>query len=582
MRRIAVKTAVAIMTLVIMASVMILPASALSSPPYVGYNYDPYGVSTAAPIGYLPDGTIDFEDMGLAQAMTSPQDMFVFDNKEIWITDSAGVVPPEAEQAEDVATEDAATEDAATEDAATEDAATEETKEEKEDSGVQVSASTQYGRIIVLDTNFKFLREYTSFTAEDGTEELIPSPQGLFVRYNKQTEQEEMFICCNLTVKDATGTERKDGYVICADMDGNIIRKYTRPDSPGTNIKDFQPLSVVVDDSNYLYLQAYGVLDGIIVYTYDKGEYESFYGANKVVLTWKLLVEQTIKKIFSRKATEGMLKAVPTEMSNMFIDEEGFIYTTTATATVEKELRVRKLNAAGSNTLKADVNSLVDVVFGDRDTGSFISGGQRLGSDTRLEDICVDANGVMACMDTERSRVYIYDQTCMLLTAFGYKSTGTAVEGSVAAATAIDQLSDGRYLILDGTRGTIVTYRPTEYMSMLLEANKFYTDGRYVEGEKYWRNVLKYDANFARGYAAIGKSLREQKDYEGSLYWLKQGQDRTSYSLALQEYRKEYLRENYMWFIPLVAVICVAAVALFRFIQKLLGIQRKKKKIKFS
>ena len=565
MRRIAVKTAVAIMTLVLVASVMVLPASALSSPPYEGYNYDPYGTSTAAPIGYLPDGTIDFEDMGLAQKLSSPQDMFVFDNKEIWISDSSGY-------AVETKTEDTA------EGEPSGDAAAEETKKEK----AEASESTQYGRIIVLDTNFKFLREYTKFINSEGEEELIPQPQGLFIRYNKQTGKDEMFVCCNITIKESDGSERKDGYVVCADMEGNIIRKYTRPQSSGTNIRDFQPLSVVADDSNYVYLQAYGVLDGIIVYSYDEAEYKSFYGANKVVLTFKLLLEQSIKKLFSREATAGMEKAVPTEISNMFIDEEGFIYTTTATATVEKDLRVRKLNAAGSNTLQADVNSLIDVIFGDRDTGSYVSGGQRLGSDTRLEDICVDGNGIMACMDTERSRVYLYDQSCMLLTAFGSKATGNAVEGAVASATAIDQLADGRYIMLDGARGTIVTYRPTDYMTMLLEANKFYTDGRYVEGEPYWRNVLKYDANFARGYAAIGKSLREQKDYQGSLYWLKQGQDRTSYSLALQEYRKEYLRANYMWLVPVAVAACVGAVALFRFIQKLLGIKRKKKKIKFS
>ncbi len=547
MRRIAANAVAVIMVLAIMATVMVLPVSALSSPPYEGYNYDPYGVSTAAPVGYLPAGTIDYEDMGLAENLSTPQDMFVFDNKEIWITDSSGV---------NIETLDA--------------------EGEKD-----ASDSTEYGRIIVLDTEYKFLREYTTFTAEDGTKQPIPSPQGLFVRHNKDTDKDEMFVCCNITVKDKDGAERKDGYVICADMDGNIIRKYVRPESSVTNIKDFQPLSVVVDDSNYLYLQAYGVLDGIIVYKYDSAQFDTFYGANKVVLTWRLLIEQTIKKIFSRKATEGRIKAVPTEMSNMYIDEEGFIYTTTATSTVEKELRVRKLNASGTNTLNADVNALVDVVFGDREAGSYVTGGNRVTSDTRLEDVVVDENGIIACMDVERSRIYLYDQSCMLLTAFGFKATGNSSEGTIASATAIDRLND-RYLVLDAARGTIVTYRPTEYMSMLLEANKFYTDGLYVKGEPYWRNVLKYDANFARGYAAIGKSLREQKKYEESLYWLKQGQDRTSYSLALQEYRKEYLRKNYMWLVPTVVVACVVFVLIFRFIQKCLGIKRKKKRIKFS
>ncbi len=534
MRRLAAKTVAVIGIIVMLAVSVAVPASAISAAPYEGYNYDPYGTATASPVGYLPNGLIDYTDMGLEKPLASPEDLFVFENEatgetEFWIAD------------------------------------------------------TKNNRIILLDSNYKFIAEYTSFVDETGKEWPLTEPQCVYVkRYEKEDEAyDEIFVCCNVTIKDDEGKDKKAGYVVTADREGKVLHTYLNPDNPIAEIKDFQPLGVVADNSGYVYVLAYGVLDGLIVYHYDSGEFSTFYGANKVVLTWKLLVQSTWKKIFSREAADNMIKAVPTEMSNIFIDDEGFIFTTTETSTVEKELRVRKLNATGSNTLQGDANALVDVVFGERETGRLTTGGSITTIDTRLTDITVGNNGVMACLDAERGRVYLYDQTCMLLTAFGYKTSGNIPEGAVSNPTAIAQVGN-EYMLLDGDRGAIVTYRPTEYIHMLIEANEYFTDGYYVTGESYWRNVLKYDANFSRGYAAIGKSLLEQHKYEEALEWLKQGQDRTAYSLALAEYRKEYLRDNYWWIVPVAAVAVVLFVLAFRFIQKLLGIKKKAKRIKFS
>lgn len=527
MRRFAAKTVAVIGIIVMLAVTVAVPASAISATPYEGYNYDPYGVATASPVGYLPNGTIDYTDMGLETPLKAPEDLFVYNDKEIWIAD------------------------------------------------------TKNNRVVLLDSNYKFVREYTSFVTEDGTEYPLTEPQCVYVKRNEKEEYDEIFVCCSVTIKDEAGKDKKDGYVVTADYSGTVKHIYRNPNDPIANINDYQPLGVVADNSGYVYVLAYGVLDGLIVYKYDTGEFTTFYGANKVVLTWKLIVQQTWKKIFSREAADTMIRAVPTEMSNIFIDNEGFIFTTTETETVEKDLRVRKLNATGANTLRGDANALVDVVFGDRESGVVVAGGGRSKSDTRLTDITVNDAGIMACLDSERSRVYIYDQTCMLLTTFGYKTSGNIPDGAVSNPSAIGAMGDN-YLILDADRGAIVAYRPTDYLYMLLEANEYYTDGYYIEGEPYWRNVLKYDANFSRGYAAVGKSLQEQHKYEESLNWLKQGQDRTAYSLALAEYRKEYLRDNYWWLVPVAAVAVVLFVMIIRYIQKLLGIKKKAKRIKFS
>ena len=48
---------------VMLISVLAVPASAISSAPYKGYNYDPYGRATSAPLGYVPNKTIDYKDI---------------------------------------------------------------------------------------------------------------------------------------------------------------------------------------------------------------------------------------------------------------------------------------------------------------------------------------------------------------------------------------------------------------------------------------------------------------------------------------------------------------------------------------
>ena len=52
--------------------------------------------------------------------------------------------------------------------------------------------------------------------------------------------------------------------------------------------------------------------------------------------------------------------------------------------------------------------------------------------------------------------------------------------------------------------------------------------------------------------------------------------------MALAEYRKEFLRANYWWCIPVVVIAIVAVVMLIKFIQKCLGIKKKAKHIKFN
>ncbi len=506
-----VSAAICVVLIICMVS---LPVSALSVSPYKGYDYDPYGNSTAAPLGYMPLKKVSYRDMNVIGGVTSngtengfnrPEDMFRYNDK-FFIADTGN------------------------------------------------------NRIVELDSELNFVREFTKFANADGSISYdLLSPRDVFVK------NDEIYVVCNRTLADEQGENYKDGYIVTADMDGNYLRYFGKPISDAVDIRDYEPLTVVVDNSGYIYIRALGVLEGLIIID-SKGDFVQFYGANQVVMNWALAVQAIWKKVFGRQSTSNTIKAVPTEMSNAFIDSEGFIYTTTSTDTVEADLRLRKLNPVGDNILKSDANAIVSTVYGDRYVTS------------ELEDVYVDENGIISVLDLSYKRVFIYDDRSVQLTVFG---AGNTQIGSTHYPTALTKYNDN-YYILDQDDGTITIYKPTEYMKKLLIADDYYRRGRYVDGEEYWREVLKYNSNFSIGYAAIGKSLLEKEQYQESLAYLKYGQDRTSYSSALAEYRKEYLRDNFYWFVPLLAAGAVALITGISLIQSALGIKKKKQSIKFK
>ena len=197
-------------------------------------------------------------------------------------------------------------------------------------------------------------------------------------------------------------------------------------------------------------------------------------------------------------------------------------------------------------------------------------------------DCYVDEDGIIAALDQKYGRIFLYDQQSTLLSVFGYLETNPLVKnGSVTIPVSIFKMGN-EYLVLDRGQKAIVTYRPTDFIEKLLEANKYYMKGWYIDGEPYWQEVLKYDANNVRAYAAIGKSLLEQEKYEEALDSLKKGYDRTAYSLAYSEYRREFIRANYWWLVPGAVIAVFLLIKLFKLIRKILGFKSEKTKITFK
>lgn len=92
------------------------------------------------------------------------------------------------------------------------------------------------------------------------------------------------------------------------------------------------------------------------------------------------------------------------------MDAEGFLYTTSAT-TKDKTASIKKLSPSGTNIL---LNSR-KVPYGDQET-AVVSGSQ---VETQFTDLCVDSDGFISALDTQRGKVFQYDQESNLIAVFG-------------------------------------------------------------------------------------------------------------------------------------------------------------------
>lgn len=265
--------------------------------------------------------------------------------------------------------------------------------------GMLYVVDTGNNRIVVLDANLKFLKEYKEFVLNSEIQTLN-NPKGIYVDENG-----------NMTIAD-TNNKR----VLSVNSNGEVLKVFTKPEKNFnfTGI-DYLPTKVVVDANGCLYVNCNGVYQGAMMYEAD-GEFIGYYGANDVEITLKLLTEVLWRKVMTKEQRLKSTKFVPTEFNNMFIDEDGFIYTVTTVTTTDKN-QIRKLNPKGLNILPVSttVASKYQGVYGD--LKPIYHNGVKIS--TRVCDITVDENGFITAIDEQRGRIFQYDSEGNLIIAFG-------------------------------------------------------------------------------------------------------------------------------------------------------------------
>jgi DNA-binding beta-propeller fold protein YncE len=332
--------------------------------------------------------------------------------------------------------------------------------------------------------------------------------------------------------------DTKNGRIALFDKDGTFIKELTAPKSPLLG-KDFSysPSKLVVDKRKYLFVTSDGVTQGLMQID-PNGEFKGFYGANHVEFSWMRLFTKAIATEEQEKKM-NVLKGLA--ITNVDIDEKGFIYTTTLGEEVNQ---VKRLSPVGVDTL--NINGAKK--YGDR----LDFGPSQL---PQFVDITVNQTGLISALDLLTGKVFQYDKLGNLLFIFG--GLGDQ-DGLFLTPSSVDQTSDGTLYVVDKGRNRIDFFLTTPFADLVHEASDLYVNGEYDEAQTIWMQVLELNENFDVAYAAIGKALLKSERYKEAKEYFRVARDREQFAIAYREYRKEFIREHFGQIVALLVSLYVA------------------------
>ncbi|TLS52610.1 hypothetical protein FE782_08210 [Paenibacillus antri] len=369
-------------------------------------------------------------------------------------------------------------------------------------------ADTGNNRIVRMDGD----RNVISVVAPEEGEGKLSSPKGVYV-----TEEGELYVA-------DTGNQR----IARFDSYGRYVGQYSKPDSPLLETGfTFSPSKVVFDKRGYLFAVSEGAHQGLVQLRPD-GSFAGFFGANHVEFSWTRLL---VRYIATKEQRDQLASVRPPEFSNLFLDREGFIYTTTFGIRANQ---IKRLSAVGVDILNLNES---------RRYGDYRMPVERWSSlFEAFVDVSVDANGVITAIDQTTGKAFQYDQLGNLLFVFGGLGNQN---GLFMTPSAIDSMSDGTMLVVDKTRGRIDRFRTTPFADKVHEAVKLYVEGKYEEASVPWHEVLRMNSNYDLAYKSIGKALYRAERYEEAMTYFKAAKDRAGFSEAYLEYRKIFLRKHF-------------------------------------
>lgn len=322
-------------------------------------------------------------------------------------------------------------------------------------------------------------------------------------------------------LRSPTGIYATSSWIYVADKGNATLDIYakdtlTRTESlgrPGNALfgsdTPYVPLKVAASDKGDVYLVSEGCTKGILQLS-DSGEFVGYIGANETsgsVTNW-------FKKLLGIGNTTGFLKtgAAPT---NLCLDSKGLVYTVTNKATANT---VKKLNTNGVSILSPTYNQ---------------SGTIQAAVDKSDNIYTVQETGSLT----------IYDSYGNLLFTFTSNDTDEIL-GTLAQPMAVQVDEDKAIYVLDKEYGMITRFVPTEFANLVYQAEDYYKDGLYLQGEDSWKAVLKANSMFILAYKALARASMKKKDYQTALTQFEKAEDKQGYSEAYWEIRNTWLQAN--------------------------------------
>ncbi len=394
-------------------------------------------------------------------------------------------------------------------------------------------ADMENNRIVALDAAGAFLWELATFTSDTAQEDSLKQPQGVFV-----TEEGHLYVA-----------DSGNGRVIEFSPKQEFIRQIGRPETELiTQAQNYVPTKVVVDGAGRIYVIAYGINMGLVEFDRN-GEFQGFMGATQVSVS---AFEYIWKNYFSTDAQKQRMETIiPTEYSNIFVDESNFVYATISNLSTEDLLNgadaVRRLNPTGTDVLRRLGNtSIIGDLYSAADEASWSS----------FTDIASTDYGCYFILDNAGGKIFCYDYDGNSLFIFGGKGGRAGLtRNPVSLALSEDQ---SKIYVLDAQLASVLVYEITEYGEALLGALKAHHEGDEALSYELWQKVLLRNANSEIAYIGIGKTYLKEGNYKQAMEYFELGNSRKYYTKAFKFYRKELMQDNFGKYMGLAAVVVVA------------------------
>ncbi|MGH2368908.1 MAG: hypothetical protein ACRDI2_11980 [Chloroflexota bacterium] len=397
-------------------------------------------------------------------------------------------------------------------------------------------ADTGNNRIVAFDAQGTYLGQIAPTEGEGQ----LNAPEGIYV-----SDRGELWVA-----------DRGNGRIVQFSPEGQFVKALGKPPSrllEGDQV--YQPNKLVLDKRGYIYvLNGGGDYRGIFLLD-SAGEFRGFFGANRLKFD---LGRLAIRLFTTEEQKKQISKVLPTHHANVFIDEQGFVYTTSPLA---ERAQIQKLNPIGNNVYSAESK-----FFGERErkAAQGTQGAQRSQSSQSTQggqgaqnaplanpqfvDVTVDERGVGSALDFNSGRIYQYDQSANLLAIFGGRG---AQRGKFELPQSLAVSSTGSIYVLDANRNNIQSFRPTEFAELLHTGSQLFHDGRYQEASEVWQEVLRRNAFYELAHTGMGKANFKQGDYMAALREYAIARNKDGYSQAFGEWRHDFLRTNFGWVLPL-------------------------------
>ncbi|MEJ6949729.1 YIP1 family protein [Natronospora cellulosivora (SeqCode)] len=466
-----------LLLLFILSSGVIYADSSTYAVPYYSYTYDFWQDPIMAPQAYQAHRIINGEDLGVG-AFSNPQDLFVWNNQEIYIADTGN------------------------------------------------------NRIIITDSEWNLIKIIEDFE-NDGELDTFNQPYGLYV-----TNNDELFVA-----------DRRNNRLVVLDRQGELIRIISSPvaDNPTLFRSGYQflPVKVAVDNVGRTYVIAEEIIDGVMEFDLD-GDFRGFLGAPRISPDF---IDYLWRRISPQARQERLSLLLPTEYSNLDVDERGFIFTTVGTGEYQDDDAIRRLNPSGKDVLKRQGFA---PPTGDYGSSLQDAEGEWVLEGSHFRDILAREEGIYSALDQERGRVFTYDYFGNLLYVFA----GRGFErGNLRRPRALAEF-DSHIMVIDSELNDITVYAPTRYQKLIHDAIREYNSGQYQESANIWSEVVGMNANFDLGYTGIGRAYFRDDNFAEAMQFYRLGQNREGYSAAYEYYRKDYIRDNInMLFLSFIIII---------------------------